>query len=295
MGHEWFSNILLPFRVVEQNGVWVDDIIPETSRSWSFTAEWDSHTDRVGDITWDYSAKDRLRQFYLETRIGRDEVREKLLLDAGCGNGLLTQALAKAGAKSIGVDLQRNLPGHLSNDAPQFVLTNFLNLPFKEECFDIVIANGSLHHTPSTKHAFFQIAKHIKPTGKFYVWLYKRPDGWKNKVLLFCLDLTRQIICRLPMKIQHQIVLWLSHFFFWLSRKRSGANTKRSFEQIRINIYDAFTPRYRHYHRPEEVAHWFHACGFDPPILTHWNNKYGFGMVAERNFPDKNSPGENFI
>src|SRR5262249_13956579 len=46
--------------------------------------------------------------------------------------------------------------------------------PFPEECFDFVIADGVLHHTPSTKLPLRNLYRTVKRGGMFFFYVYKK-------------------------------------------------------------------------------------------------------------------------
>ena len=48
------------------------------------------------------------------------------------------------------------------------------NLPFSDDSFDIVFANGVLHHTENTESAIDEMYRVVKPGGKCIVMLYSR-------------------------------------------------------------------------------------------------------------------------
>jgi hypothetical protein len=74
-----------------------------------------------------------------------------------------------------------------------------------------------------------------------------------------------------------------TYFFYCLSRVRKGENSARTIAEIRINIFDAFTPRYRSYHTQEQITEWFHEEFFDKTLLTYPGDRYGFGMLGLKN------------
>lgn len=291
----WLTTILIPGKAVYKDGLWVDESITAKKKYWSFSQEWKNHADTYQQKTWDWTAEQRLEQFYIEAGSSPDELKGKLVLDAGCGNGQLTTAMARAGAYAVGIDVQQHIPVNEKTDNPCFVWASFEQPPFKTSSFDFAIANGSLHHTKNTFASFNAVAELIKPGGKMYVWLYKKPDTAGKRFLLWWLDFNRFFISRFPLWLQKICVNVLTIFFFLLSRIRKGKNSKRTKEEIRINVYDAFTPRYRHYHTPVECAQWFFQCGFGNPVLSHWDNLYGFGMVATKERSFEKPAGENFI
>lgn len=277
MQPEWFLKIILPGRLSFKNNTWVNAAVENQKRSWSFSNEWKEHLLTQQQKTWDLTAAERLQHFFSETKTIPEQLPGKLVLDAGCGNGQLTKAISTTKANVVGIDRQLYLPGGEEN--LQFVQDDFDDPPFIAQSFDIVIANGSIHHTKNTFHSFSSLAKLVKEDGKLYVWVYKKQKGWK-RILLGCLDLSRFIISRIPPWLQRIKVNALTQCFYILSRIRKGENSSRTKDEIRINVYDAFTPRYRYYFSTEEVNKWFTDCGFEQVAVTHNNNKYGFGMLG---------------
>ena len=53
------------------------------------------------------------------------------------------------------------------------------------------------------------------------------------------------------------------------------------------------TPQWRRYHTAYELSDWFHKNGFASPVLSHWDNPYGFGLVAIKDSQDA-TPGIHF-
>jgi 2-polyprenyl-3-methyl-5-hydroxy-6-metoxy-1,4-benzoquinol methylase len=273
----WFRNIIKEDELIVKDGRWVSIDFEEEKTTWSFSDEWASHAETRQQKTWDLTAEQRLQHFYKETKTDPTELPGKLVLDAGCGNGQLTRAIANAGAFVVGIDKQPHLPP--GNENVQFVQCDLDDAPFKEEVFDIVIANGSIHHTRNTYQSFKSLAFLTRPGGKLYVWVYKKQHGWKG-ILTMLLDAARLCISRFPSRLQRLTVNLLTNFFYQLSRYRKGENSNRSKDEIRINVYDAFTPLYRHYHTKKEVAGWFKKWDFEEVEVTHDNNRYGFGMMG---------------
>lgn len=276
MPPEWFIKIVLPEKLEFKKGIW---ITPQKKMklSWSFDEEWKQYVATNQQKTWDMTAPERLNNFFSETKTTQKEIVGKLILDAGCGNGQLSKAIAGTGANVVGIDRQPHLPE--SNSNVQFVQGDFDEALFFPGSFDIIIANGSIHHTKNTFHSFKRLAELTREEGKLYVWVYKRQKG-RKRFLLWWLDLSRFFISRFPLIMQKFSVNMLTQFFYILSRIRKGENSNRSKNEIKTNVYDAFTPRYRHYQTENQVREWFYQCGFKEAVVTHDNNKYGFGMLG---------------
>ena len=68
--------------------------------------------------------------------------KARLLLDAGCGTGLSSGLLARAGRRVVGVDLSEFFLKRGKGDAPggraSYAAADILNLPFQDASFDCV-------------------------------------------------------------------------------------------------------------------------------------------------------------
>lgn len=104
-----------------------------------------------------------------------------LILDCGCGTGQLTNFLSIASRTVIGVDLSVNSlllaqnfkeKNELNN--AHFYQMNLFRPCFRPEQFDLIIANGVLHHTSNPYLAFITIARLVKPGGYFIIGLYHK-------------------------------------------------------------------------------------------------------------------------
>ena len=270
--------------------------ISDKKNSWSFSLEWESHFDKDLETTWGMTVPERYGQFLLENQVPEADLKNKIILDAGSGNGKLTEYISqKNDCLIFGLDFSESVfkaEHNRKSDNVCFVQGDLQHLPFDDNFFDIIFSNGVLHHTPDTYTTFKSVAQSVKPGGSFYMWLYCRKGSipWRLKRRWF--DFLRAIISRTPPFIQKLAVnihTTLSYGLQYLT----GKKVKRSFNEIRIDMYDSITPRWRYYHEPLEVSKWFFDCGFGAGILTHWDNPFGFGILSFKNKADK-TPGTNF-
>jgi arsenite methyltransferase len=63
-----------------------------------------------------------------------------------------------------------------------------MDLPFADESFDFIIADGVLHHTPNTRNAVRSLFRKLAPGGQFFFYIY-RIMGPARK---FCDDYIRE-------------------------------------------------------------------------------------------------------
>ncbi|MEO9038249.1 MAG: class I SAM-dependent methyltransferase [Gemmatimonadaceae bacterium] len=233
----------------------------------------------------------------LETCLPREFFRGKVLLDAGCGNGKLTQQITTLGAETVGIDFSDSVvQAHARRSSPNvhYVRGDLQRPPFAAGAFDVVVSNGVLHHTPNTERAFQAVATCVRDGGAFYMWLYSKPESFVRRYLYYGgIDSVRAVASRLPpggKRAVARAAAYLARAKYQTSGKTVDSET---FNELIIGLMDTLTPRWRHYHTPVEVARWYFEAGFGAPTVSHWDNPYGFGVVATKQRLVA-TPGSNF-
>ena len=99
---------------------------------------------------------------------------KKRILDAGCGLGNLTTLFAQLApdAAVYGVDLSTAVHHVEREPNMRLVQGDITRLPLAGG-FDLIVSDGVLHHTPSTKGAFLSLAMRLAPGGDFLFYVYK--------------------------------------------------------------------------------------------------------------------------
>jgi SAM-dependent methyltransferase/uncharacterized protein YbaR (Trm112 family) len=255
----------------------------------SFSQEWGVF-DYDNDKTWGWTLQERKVVFLGDVQLKPEELREKKMLDAGCGNGTLTAALSGFGMEIVGLDLNDGLGRAYSNrnkyaqDAPklvQYVQGNLVSPPLREETFDLIYSSGVIHHTPSSKRTFDSLVKLTKKGGRLYVWVYgKRP--WPVRVFFFCgRGLKQWMTLRSLMKVCRLLAPVYKLVAELLNITGTMKFRRRTTREITLDLFDAFAPRYNHWHTEAEVRSWFEEHGFKN-IHVSGIQKHGFGMYGDK-------------
>jgi len=255
----------------------------------SFSKEWGLF-DYAADKTWGWTLDERIKVFLGDVNMNPEEVADKQLLDAGCGNGTLTAALSDLGLQVVGIDLNDGLGRAYYNrtkfstkakENVQYIQGNLLKSPLKTEVFDLVYSSGVIHHTPSSKSAFDNLVNLTRRGGRLYIWVY----GKRALPVRIFFKFGRYLKNIISLRSLVNLCRMLSPFykvaaetlnFFHIVRFR-----KRTTKEITLDLFDAFAPRFNHWHTETEVRLWFEEHGYTN-INVSGRQKHGFGMYGDR-------------
>jgi len=126
---------------------------------------------------------------WIMERIERESsiLRGKHLLEVGCGMGYDSLEFLKRGVRVTATDLTPNAvriaERHFEVEGvrPEAVRTaNALELPFDDDTFDAVWANGVLHATGDTARAVREVRRVLKPGGRAIISHFYRKPSWMD-------------------------------------------------------------------------------------------------------------------
>lgn len=220
-------------------------------KRWSFEYQWKEFNTEY--LTYGLSSKDEFYNFLNDLRIDASDLKDKTVLDAGCGRGRLTINIANYAKMAVGVDI---ITLQKQKDTI-FINCNIENLPFKDNCFDLVYCEGVLHHTPDPKKAFRELARVNK--GKLFLMVYnKRSLFMKLRKYMFTY---KYPFCMIKVFSYVLAFLFLNsimrQLFFKINRKKTV-----SLQSLAFSIFDCLSPKYQSIHSFEEVGRWFEEAGY---------------------------------
>jgi len=145
----------------------------------------------------------------------------KVVLDAGCGNGLHAKMASEFGAKAVaGIDIASSVKfareNTKNNDDIVILKANIYSMPFKKESFDYVYSIGVIQHLPDREKAIKALVSKVKKGGSLSLWVY----GYEGTsfVRLF-IEPIRKILNKLfPPKIIYIISFPFAVAFYIISK-----------------------------------------------------------------------------
>lgn len=153
------------------------------SRAWWDADADDYHAEHgeflgVADFVW---CPERLRE--QEARLLGD-VRDRLVLEVGCGSAMCSRWLAGQGARPVAFDLSAGMLRHARSGAAAtgiavpLVQADAERLPFRDAIFDIAFtAFGAIQFVADSARLMREVARVLRPGGR-WVFATTHPTRW---------------------------------------------------------------------------------------------------------------------
>ncbi len=112
------------------------------------------------------------KRLLFQSKLNPNDFKDKLILEAGCGNGRFTEIFLKYGAKVVAFDYSsaveanmRNHKEHIKNGNLLLLQADVFNMPFKKNNFDYVFCYGVIQHTGDNEKCIAELSKFPKVKG----------------------------------------------------------------------------------------------------------------------------------
>jgi len=157
-----------------ERGVW--DFCPADDYAGNFGDQW-SRFQRTQLDSWNGTTISR-RQFELVTGWSPEDLRDKVILDAGCGAGRYSEIAAEAATQLVALDLSTAVYAAQDNLRPfrsvTVVRADLMRPPLGPGSFDRVFSIGVLQHTPDPTATARQLLGLVRPGGELAIWMYEK-------------------------------------------------------------------------------------------------------------------------
>ena len=232
-------------------------------------------------------------------------VRDKVVLEGGCGKGRHTRRVAGWGAHDIvAVDLSaavevafastRGLPN------AHIIQADIYRLPLRR-AFDYAFSVGVLHHLPDPRRGFESLVSKVKPNGHVSAWVYGAENNWW--IVWLVNPLRKHITSRMPerlllhlSKIPTAMMYAATKLIYGPLNRRAGGRkiARHLFYNEYLRAIADFNWREQHsivfdhliaptafYLTKEEFEQWWQGIGA-PDATIGWHNENswrGFGQI----------------
>lgn len=229
----------------------------------SFGFEWNRH--RLTQLDTAYSDESE-RTFRQKTGFGPEDVKDKLVLDVGCGMGRFADVVSRWGGNVVAFDLSYAVEAAYQNlghrDNVVILQADLFQMPFREESFDIIYSIGVLHHTPDCEKAFRQLPRFLKPGGKIAIWVYGPMGPWERFARFY-----RRFTVRMPPRLLYALCHVAIPLYYLYRIPCVGQLLWNVFptsihsnpDWRVLDTFDWYSPRYQSKHTYPEVYRWFRS------------------------------------
>jgi SAM-dependent methyltransferase len=249
--------------------------------------------------------------FRNRTGLAPDDLRDAVVLDAGCGMGRYLRIAGESAAQLIvGIDLSGAViaAGELTASDPRIAILqgDLLRPPFAPSTFDHIYSLGVIDHTPDPRAAFLALARLLKPGGRIVVWVYPR----EHRFVEWAMNVQRAVSTRLPLQLLEQLcrisapvgglkrrlmaspVRLVQRAAVALHLLTIGVSMHPDAEVRICDTFDWYAPRYLSRHTVDEVTSWFAAAGLSKvtdlsrdQVFFHAGQGHGVNIAGWRPRP----------
>ncbi len=110
----------------------------------------------------------------LEMSVLEPYARDRRVLEAGCGTGLLLSRIDRVASRAVGVDLSAGMLSRARDRGLTVVQGSITALPFADASFDTVCSFKVLAHVPDIDRALRELARVTRPGGHLVLEFYNR-------------------------------------------------------------------------------------------------------------------------
>jgi SAM-dependent methyltransferase len=248
----------------------------------SFGIEWTKYYATLGWSGSEFASEKEM--FLTYTRSMPNFFADKIVIDAGCGNGryinVLNNICSPPPRLVIGIDLSDSIFVAAKNckifSNVLFVKANLNLLPkILKDPVDYIYSIGVLHHTPSAKESFDNLARCVKPGGFISLYVYGKGNRLLYRVNNF---LRNRLFRRWPHRLVYALCVLIaipSHIFrikFFGPWMLDFVNRLIFVSPDVHNMFDAYTAGYTSFHDRDEIENWYRSHGFDCVVESQQNH-----------------------
>lgn len=238
------------------------------------------------------------KMFSAITGFTGDLLRDKMVVEFGCGPGRFLDLVRRCEGIGVGIDMSLAVESARENfkgDGKVLIVQgDILNPPFKGDVFDYGYSIGVLHHTPDPALGLTKLVSVVKPKGKIACCVYSRHGFYHNpsvKIFMRLHDLLarifgKQVATKVALAYSCFAAYVLYYILVFLKRVplvgpslvyavEKYLLVNLSLPDVRwrlLDVFDAITPFYASTHTAEEMRCWFTVAGCSDIEQTGWGD-----------------------
>lgn len=224
------------------------------------------------------------------THLSAEEIRDRTIVDFGCGPGRFLDIVRSKGGYAVGIDLSSAVDAarqNFSNDPDVLIVQgDLLHPPFRPGVMDGGYSIGVLHHTPDPAAGVASLANVVRPEGWLACCVYSKDDFYDFPSLQRLRKVHQALKPFIGYKLATAysyaaaygiapVLQKLKEFGWWKTVQYIEKNLLvcvrlRDPRWRVLDVFDAITPAIATTHTPEEVRSWLEQAGCTGVRTTYW-------------------------
>jgi SAM-dependent methyltransferase len=218
-----------------------------------------------------------------------DDLRNRDVLDAGCGMGRNAYWAAEFGARRVtAID-----DSELAVTSARAVLADVYQVSVRRESlydlrdrdrYDVCFSLGVIHHLEFPRRALERLLAALRPGGALIVWLY----GYEgNELWVRLFQLVHPLLRRLPPRLLHALAHLLALPLFAMLKLPLPKSAylrglaRHPYRHVRLIVFDQLVPEIARYYKRAEVEALFENL----PVAScaiHHNRGYSWTVICRK-------------
>ena len=212
------------------------------------------------------------------------EIKNKQILDIGCGDGGSSLKFVQLGAKVTAIDIRFDLIEKFKNTEIKFHCGSIDDISFENKKFDIVIIHDVLEHVPDPEAAIKKIRTLFSKTGLIYIStpnrfsllnLFCDPHWNLPFIALFSRRWVRLFVRNIFQRDRRNREDWAALISLFTFKKIMNRN------QLEIKFVNFYVAKYL-FKKPEAIV-----CKPSHVKLVYWMKRSGLELLVEKIVNDK--------
>jgi 2-polyprenyl-3-methyl-5-hydroxy-6-metoxy-1,4-benzoquinol methylase len=274
--------------------------IPRFTDAANYTESFGWQWNRFRDVQIDTEtgAEHSRERFDAETHWVESDLRDKWVLDVGCGAGRFAEVAASRGARLVAMDFSSAVDAAAKTlqrfDNVDIVQGSILDPPFRRERFDFAYCIGVIQHTPDPPLAVRSVVSLVRPGGRFCFTIYGRRPWTKlsgkylmrpmtkrmsKEVLLKAIERVMPVafpvtdlLYRLPMV--GRVARFALPFANYVDRR--GLTREQRYREAILDTFDSLSPQYDSPLTADETVQALRGAG-----ASNWNFRSRVPVIVE--------------
>ena len=264
-------------------------------KSGVFTLESKLHYSDSFGLQWNKFEKTQLDSYQMQGRSEQrlleetgwepESIKNKLILDAGCGAGRFSEIVLKFGGRVVSIDASSAVFSARRNLAfanSLVIQSDLVCTPLKDASFELIFCIGVLQHTELPKDIVRELLRLLAPNGEIVFTFYEN-KGWRTRLYSKYLvrPLTRRVAPdRLLRLVEKTSLIWfpVTHklfslplgigrlFSYLIPIANYVGNTywskSHAREEAILDTFDMLSPRFDRPIKKSQLRDWVRDSGY---------------------------------